>query len=654
MTRKVCVQLSEQLFEQLKATMEHSSAGKRMVVEAALERYLDPVPSGEDIAHGHLDRISKQLERLEHELRIIGETAALHVRYRLTVPPMPQSQQREACQIDHDRPTVLAGQVDSRFRLGRSLIQETISGLTVPNVAGSLLESQKDTSKSSRTADQETPPIAAEVPNSELTAAVREDGSPIFGTCRTNSAETAGKVEPSAPRAKGDRFDSQMWGIARRLPTWRLIAGVFLPFAAGYYLSYLFRTINTLISGPLVSDLGLDAAELGLLTSVYFLVFAAAQIPVGTLLDRFGPRRVQSGLMSIAAAGAGLFATSTAFVPLLLARALIALGVAASLMAGLKAIIVWFPRERVALVNGYMVMLGSLGAVTATAPADVLLGWIGWRGLFELLAVATGGVAALIYLLVPDSPPAQSQHSHSRALKEIYLNRRFWRIAPLSASCVGSAWALQALWAAPWLTDVEGLDRPSLATHLFVMALGISVGASLLGIVADRLRRRRVQTEVLFAALAVVFVAAELALILRLPFPSLLPWSVVSVVGAASVLSYAIIADYFPTELGARANGGLNLLHFGWAFVVQWSTGLILGQWLPQDGHYPVVAYRMAFGASVGFQVLALAWFIWPSIRRLGRTTTPSFVREPSGDWHESMVPSADTAILEPLEGAEW
>src|SRR3954465_15047583 len=120
---------------------------------------------------------------------------------------------------------------------------------------------------------------------------------------------------------------------------WRLIARVSLPFAAGYYLSYLFRTINALISGHLVSDITLGTADLGLLTSVYFLVFAAAQIPIGVLLDRFGPRRVQSVLLLVAAAGAGLFAMSAGLVSLSVARALIGLGVAAGLMAGLNCII---------------------------------------------------------------------------------------------------------------------------------------------------------------------------------------------------------------------------------------------------------------------------------------------------------------------------
>ncbi|MET4349552.1 MFS transporter, partial [Bradyrhizobium sp. RT9a] len=176
---------------------------------------------------------------------------------------------------------------------------------------------------------------------------------------------------------------------------WRLIACVFLPFAAGYYLSYLFRTINTLVAGRLASDLGLGAADVGLLTSIYFLVVMAAQIPVGMLLDRFGPRRVQSVLLAVAAGGAALFGLSTGFLSLLFARAMVGLGSAAALMSGLKIIVLWFPRERMALINGYMIMLGSLGAVTATAPAEVLLDWIGWRGLFGVLAAASALAAIL-------------------------------------------------------------------------------------------------------------------------------------------------------------------------------------------------------------------------------------------------------------------
>ncbi|MBA7667901.1 hypothetical protein ES703_76002 [subsurface metagenome] len=362
-------------------------------------------------------------------------------------------------------------------------------------------------------------------------------------------------------------------------------------------------------------------------------------------------------LLVMAAGGATLFGTATGFSELLVARAMIGLGVAASLMAGLKAVVIWFPRDRIALVNGCMIMLGSLGAVTATAPTDWVLDWIGWRGLFEVLTFATIAVAAFTYFGVPESSSNEAASTTSRlTLWSVYSDARFLRLAPLSAACIGSSWALQSLWAAPWLTDVEGLDRHSLMTQLFIMALGISLGALLLGVMADRLRRRGTTTEILIAGMAGVFIAAELALILRVPMPSLLPWCAVSVMGAATVLSYAMIADYFPQGLAARANGALNLAHFGAAFAVQYGIGLVVGQWAPQDGHYPVMAYQFAFGLGAAFQAAALLWFAVPWLRTLSRHLYASLTRpfaERDSQAEFVMVP-VEGSILEAREAAEW
>ena len=400
--------------------------------------------------------------------------------------------------------------------------------------------------------------------------------------------------------------------------------------------------------------MGLDAANLGLLTAVYFLVLAGAQIPIGVLLDRFGPRRVQSVLLVVAAGGAALFGASTGFLELLIARALIGIGVAAALMAGLKAVVTWFPRERVALINGYMIMLGALGAVTATVPAEWLMGYAGWRGLFELSAVATLATALLIFLAVPEA--ARPVVTRRPSLRAIYRDPRFWRIAPLSASCIGSAWSLQGLWAAPWLADVERFNREALIAQLFLMAIGVCLGALLLGTIADRLRRRGIGTETLFVAVVALFLIAELALIMRLPLPSLLPWVVVSIVSAATVLSFAIIAEYFPSELAARANGSLNVLHFGWAFVAQYGTGLILEQWTPQDGHYPAIAYQAAFTVSVAVQILALIWFVVPWLRSLDWRAQASILRDLVNDKVpvEAIIASAEISMFEPHESGAW
>ena len=282
----------------------------------------------------------------------------------------------------------------------------------------------------------------------------------------------------------------------------RLIACVLLPFAAGYYLSYLFRTINALIAGDLAADLDLSAMDLGLLTSVYFLALAVVQLPLGSLLDRYGPKTIQSLLLLLASAGALVFALAEHFLALLVGRALIGLGVAMALMAGFKAIVLWFPPERLALANGWLVMLGALGAITATGPAELIVQSIGWRGLFAMLAGLSALAALLVLFAVPQHGRAGSGHSATRAssLWAIYRDGRFWRIAPLSAIGIGTSWSLQGLWAAPWLRDVDGLDRASVVQHLSAMAIVVCAAALLLGLIADRLRRIGIKAELLLVA----------------------------------------------------------------------------------------------------------------------------------------------------------
>ena len=395
---------------------------------------------------------------------------------------------------------------------------------------------------------------------------------------------------------------------------WQPILIVFLPFALGYYLSYLFRTINAVIATRLVSDLGLDASHIGFLTSAYFLTFAAVQLPAGVALDRYGPRRVQGILLGIATIGAIIFAASTGYATLVLGRALIGLGVAGSLAAGLKAIIEYFPKERLPLVNGFFIACGAAGAVTATSPAEILLQHMEWRTLFLLLAAATAATAMFVIVVTPrNATHGTDERSAFAELFAIYTDRFFWRLAPLSALCIGTSWALQGLWAAPWLTDVAALSRPAVVHDLFIMAVALCVAAAVIGIVADRLKQIGIGTELLLGCAATIFIAAEAALITGLHVPSIAPWVIISATGATTVLSYAILANQFPKHIAGKANAALNVLHIGSAFVIQTVIGVILDRW-PHDalGHYPSGGYAAAFGFVVVLQVLALIWFIRP------------------------------------------
>jgi len=389
-----------------------------------------------------------------------------------------------------------------------------------------------------------------------------------------------------------------------------------LPFAAGYYLSYLFRSINALIAGDLTAELGLSAADLGLLTSLYFLVFAAAMLPFGVLLDRYGPRVVDSALLLVAAAGSLVFATADGIWSLILGRALIGLGVTVGLIAGLKAIVMWFPPERVALANGWYIMLGALGALSATGPAEVVVHSVGWRGLFAIVAVASAAVALLILLVVPEKEPAQPAGCSPKVgFSTVFRDTRFWRIAPLSATGAGTSWSLQGLWAAPWLTDVAGLDRSAVVEHLTLMAAVLSATAVLLGALAERLRRAGISTEIFLAGTLALSMAAQLTLLLGVPVSSHLLFATIAVAGASTVLSFAILARYFPKEVAGRANAALGVLNMGTAFGLQCLGGFVIARWPAAEGHYPADTHQAAMAAGLILQLISLAVFFTPKRR---------------------------------------
>jgi MFS family permease len=625
MTKKFSVRLSEEAAAQLAELAKRERLSRAAIVRQALARL-----PGEDGGKSEgaspsqaVDALDNRLERIEQSLKTLSEIASLHARYHLAMTPyLDAIQHRAACQRGQERFEVFAQQVKQRVDQNAPLVDETICRVRAKQDAIAEIPRKMEAALGLASENSEEPahpslagsaePKISTAAGAAATATVATNRAPLpdfLRNARSPSQRSTNQFA-AASSAANDRSSTE-----RPVRSWRLIASVFLPFALGCYLTFLFRSINGLISGQLKSDIGIDAADLGLVTSIYFLVLAAAQIPIGSFLDRFGPRRIQGGLLLVAASGAALFAKSTGFSSLLIARSMIGLGVAAALTAGLKAIVLWFPRERVALINGYMITFGALGAATATIPADWLLGSMDWRGMFELLAALTGATAILIFLVVPERRGASQAASTPLSLTTIFRDPRFLRLAPLSATCIGSAWSMQGLWAVPCLGDVEGIDRETILTYLFAMAAVLSIAAWLLGRLAHRLSRRTTELEKVLAGIVTVFVAAQLALILRWPVPLLLSWCIVAAVGAATVVSFAIMANYFAPEVSGRANGALNVLHFGWAFVAQYSTGLVLEQWTQVNGHYPLIAYQVAFGLCVAFQVAALVWFLHASLR---------------------------------------
>jgi MFS family permease len=229
----------------------------------------------------------------------------------------------------------------------------------------------------------------------------------------------------------------------------------------------------------------------------------------------------------------------------------------------------------------------------------------------------TAACALAVYLIVPDAPSTEQTAGTPIApgLRAVFTDRRFWRLAPLSATSIGAAWALQGLWAAAWLTDVERFDRVALVRHLLVMAVALCLGALLIGWGADRLRSRGISLRTLLGCLVALFIAAQLALIFRCFSSSYVLWAMIAAVGSGTVLTSAILAEYFPKELTGRANAALNVFHMGGAFALQCLTGFVIQAWVKHEGHYPEVAYQTAFAINLVLQIIALVWFSLPRLQ---------------------------------------
>ena len=392
-----------------------------------------------------------------------------------------------------------------------------------------------------------------------------------------------------------------------------LVWRVFVPFACGYYLSYLYRSVNAVISPDLVRDLGVDANGLGLLTSVYFLTFALFQIPLGVLLDRIGPRRVDAGLLTIAGGGAIVFALSDEFGGLVLGRGLIGLGVSAALMASFKAFTQWFPPSRFASLNGYLMAIGGLGALSASVPVEAALRVTDWRGVFEVLAGCTFLAAAGVMLFVPEQPAAGSGpgiREMLRGVVRVYRDGGFWRVALVCMTVQASFLAIQGLWVAPWLRDVAGLSRDVVADYLLLMALAMTAGFAFFGAAADRFESAGWGASRLFAIGTGITVGGLLLAAVGVTTGALAIWLAINFGSPASALSYAMLSRRFPPELAGRVTTALNFLVFVGAFAAQWGLGAIISLWPETDGRYPLAAYRVALSSSLVLQIAALAWYV--------------------------------------------
>ena len=393
---------------------------------------------------------------------------------------------------------------------------------------------------------------------------------------------------------------------------------IFLPFACGYFLSYLYRSTNAVLAPYLSNDLNLNAEQLGLITSAYFLTFGLFQLPLGVLLDKFGARKVQSILFLIAATGAILFSLGNDVWSLVTARGLIGLGVSGALMAAFKAFAVWFPKERLPLLIGLFMSAGGMGAIVASTPLEMALQVTDWRGVYLFLGIATIFVGLLIFFVVPEKKEDSDNEKPLpvlKVLKNIYTSYAFWRIGPLSGIAGGTGLAILGLWAGPWLSDIGKFNKNEIANILFISTIMMTIGTTSLGIITDYLRKFNISPVGVMGGALFVFIIPLTIITFGIMPKAIWPWVVLSITSLAATLAYAGLSQYFPTSYAARASTAINLICFLMAFIAQYAIGFIMQVVEPgKQSGYSIKAYQAGFGLFLGILIICYIIFIIMSI----------------------------------------
>lgn len=383
-----------------------------------------------------------------------------------------------------------------------------------------------------------------------------------------------------------------------------------IPFAAGYFLSFLLRNVNAIIAPDLSMALGLSSADLGLLTATYFLTFAFFQLPLGIFLDRYGSRRVEALLLLIAAIGCVGFAIGTNLLELVGARALIGLGVSACLMASFKVLAVWYPSERLPSLNAAVMVAGGLGALAATTPLAHAVDLLGWRNMFLLLAVVTTVVAVAIFT-TPEKLNTRSSDSFQKqlhALGDILKSPVFWSFAPMTATGLGGFVALQGLWAVPWLMEVNGETRDGAAFHMLLTTLAMVCGWLGTATLVDPLRRLGVSPSQFMTISNLIGLVLMVFLWLGIGETKLI-WFLRGVFYAVGNIAFAELTARFSPEFAGRVNTTLNFCTFMGAFGVQIGYGILLNV-LTHLGWTVLHSHQLAFGILTALQAAGLFWYL--------------------------------------------
>lgn len=399
-------------------------------------------------------------------------------------------------------------------------------------------------------------------------------------------------------------------------PLMRQRRSIFTVLALLYILAYFYRISLAVVADDLSRDLRLTPQQLGSLSSILFYVYAVTQLPLGPMIDRFGGRLVIGAFSVLTSIGGILFSRADTLALAMTARALIGIGTASVLMAALSIFSYWFPKRHFGRVTSYMVAVGNVGNLCATAPLAFAVAAVGWRSSFLGIGLVQILAALLVLVMVRDRPPnfqAIPEEGGNKlvetsgilsAWKDVFGNRDFRLLGLISFAWYGNYMALQGLWGGPYLMQVLRLSRQQTGQMLMFTSLGFIVGS----LVNDTIARKifRSYKQALLAGQILLLSLMSIFLMLADTLPHILLVSLFFAIGLAvssGILIYPIIRSMFPLRIVGTALTSLNYCVLLGAAVTQQIMGVIIGSYSPVATGASPQAFRSAFM----FPVIGLA-----------------------------------------------
>ena len=370
-----------------------------------------------------------------------------------------------------------------------------------------------------------------------------------------------------------------------------------------YVLSQFFRAFLAVLSTVLERDIGAGPDDLAFASGLWFLAFAAMQLPVGWALDRFGPRRTAGALLLVGGGGgAALFALASAPLHVSVAMALIGVGCSPVLMASYYIFARQFPPVQFATLAALMLGVGSLGNLVAAWPMALAAETVGWRAALWGLAAISAGVALCIWLVLRDPPPADGKTRGS--VFDLLKIAAIWPILPLMVVAYAPAAALRGLWAGPYLSDVFALSIVQVGQATLVMGVAMIAGTLVYGPL-DRIFRTR-KWVIFFGNLVALLGLAGLWAWADAAVPvSVALLALVGFFGASFPVIVAHGRSFFPDHLAGRGVTLLNLFGIGGVSAAQFITGplhTVAGRDGALAGHSAIFAF-FALAVAVGLLV---------------------------------------------------